>query len=62
MLEAIMESQLILQLLWLIYTGVGVLPLEGGKPGQQEHGDGDPQVGCGHVDPDIKRERHQERK
>ena len=59
--EAVVESQFVLQFLGLVHARVGVLPLEGGKPGQQEHGDGDPQVGCCHVDPDVKRERHQER-
>ena len=59
--EAVMKSQFVLKLLGLIHAGVGVLPLERGEPRQQEHGDGDPKVGRGHVDPDVQGERHQER-
>ena len=29
-------------------------------PGQQEHKDGDPEVGCGHVDPHIQRQGGEE--
>ena len=37
-----------------------VLPLVGSDPGQEEHGDGDPQVGRRGVDPHLDGERLEE--
>ena len=71
--EAVVESQLVLQLLWLLHARVRVLPFKRGQPERksdfiwgkviqvepckEEHGDGDAEVGGRHVDPHVQRER-----
>ena len=47
--ETVVEGQLVLQLLRLVNTGVGILPLEGGEASKEEHRDGDTWVESGRV-------------
>ena len=54
------ERKLVDQDFRLVVAGVGVVPLVGAEPGEDEEEDGDTEVGHGRVDPHVQGQRREE--
>ena len=52
--HGVAEGELVDQDLGLVIAGVGVVPLVGAEPGEDEQEDGHPEVGRGGVDPHVQ--------